>query len=283
MIFPVYPKETLSRDKQSFEYLCGRAEMGKTGDIFLGKSVRRSAIPRVDLPAENANHTSAHKLRHQTRPAKNLRGQLDFLIHAAKERRTRPAVISNNFPKPHNADWSWRPEIWRDTLEMQDMSDGASTTKLGKEIKLFHDGTASDLTLHHLGNRREKGFAPCGLRFDVLDFRGSFLSLAMDLPKGAVNGLKRNHILRVALTVEVSYPLAVFARLNIRHGPNTEQILRAFPMGQIETIAEFDLAYADLHEKRIESAWVDLIFEAPRMTQITLRDLTFSRRPRAQL
>ncbi|MEM6564948.1 MAG: DUF6478 family protein, partial [Pseudomonadota bacterium] len=46
---------------------------------------------------------------------------------------------------------------------------------------------------------------------------------------------------------------------------------------------EFDLAYANVNEKRIEKAWLDLIFENPRMNQVTLRDLTFSRRPRAQL
>ena len=46
---------------------------------------------------------------------------------------------------------------------------------------------------------------------------------------------------------------------------------------------EFDLAYSKLNEKRVEKAWIDLIFEGPEMNQITLRDLTFSRRPRAAL
>ena len=46
---------------------------------------------------------------------------------------------------------------------------------------------------------------------------------------------------------------------------------------------EFDLAYSNLNEKRVERAWIDLIFEGPQMNQIILRDLTFSRRPRAQL
>ena len=29
--------------------------------------------------------------------------------------------------------------------------------------------------------------------------------------------------------------------------------------------------------------WIELIFEGPQMNQITLRDITFSRRPRAEL
>ena len=72
-------------------------------------------------------------------------------------------------------------------------------------------------------------------------------------------------------------------RLNIQNGPNTEQMVREFPSGQRDVSAEFDLAYSKINEKRVEKAWIDLIFENPQMNQITLRDLTFSRRPRAQL
>jgi hypothetical protein len=38
-----------------------------------------------------------------------------------------------------------------------------------------------------------------------------------------------------------------------------------------------------MNEKRVERIWLDLIFEGPEMNQVTLRDLTFSRRPRAEL
>ena len=46
---------------------------------------------------------------------------------------------------------------------------------------------------------------------------------------------------------------------------------------------DFDLAYTKINEKRVEKAWVDLIFEGPEMNQIVIRDLTLSRRPRAEL
>ena len=54
-------------------------------------------------------------------------------------------------------------------------------------------------------------------------------------------------------------------------------------MGQESISVEFDLAYSKLNEKRIEAAWIDLIFEGPEMNQVVLRDLTFSRSPRAQI
>ncbi|MDX5401755.1 MAG: DUF6478 family protein, partial [Rhodobacterales bacterium] len=88
---------------------------------------------------------------------------------------------------------------------------------------------------------------------------------------------------RMNTIVEMEKPLEIFARLNIRHGPNTEQIVRELPLHEEDIMVEFDLAYSSMNEKRVEKAWVDLIFEGPEMNQVILRDLTFSRRPRAEL
>jgi hypothetical protein len=38
-----------------------------------------------------------------------------------------------------------------------------------------------------------------------------------------------------------------------------------------------------MNEKRLERAWIDLIFESPEMNQIVLRDVTLARRPRAEV
>jgi hypothetical protein len=78
-------------------------------------------------------------------------------------------------------------------------------------------------------------------------------------------------------------PLEIFARLNIKHGPNTEQVVRELPLNEKVPMVEFDLAYTKLNEKRIDNMWLDLIFEGPQMNQVTLRDLTLSRRPRAEV
>ena len=154
---------------------------------------------------------------------------------------------------------------------------------VGEEVTLFHDCAQSELTLQQLRNTRDTDLAPYGLRLDVFNFDGSFLSLVLDLPEDAVNGLKRTHILRISTIIEMEEPLEIFARLNIKNGPNTEQIVRELPLGQEDVSAEFDLAYVNLNEKRIDKVWIDLIFENPQMNQVTFRDLTFSRRPRAQL
>ena len=48
-------------------------------------------------------------------------------------------------------------------------------------------------------------------------------------------------------------------------------------------LAEFDLAYSNINEKRVEKIWIDLIFDNPGMNQVLLRDLTLTRAPRADI
>ncbi|HAW47009.1 MAG TPA: hypothetical protein DCX34_07190, partial [Roseovarius sp.] len=138
-------------------------------------------------------------------------------------------------------------------------------------------------TLRQLRNRREQDLAPFGLRMDVFRFDGSFLSLAIDLPPEAIEGMTKRHLVRLDTIIDMEKPLEIFARLNVRHGPNTEQIIRKLPLDAQENTVEFDLAYSSLNEKRLERAWIDLIFENPAMSQVTLRDVTFGRRLRAAL
>jgi len=186
-------------------------------------------------------------------------------------------------PKPHNADWAWRPELWRGPLSNLGLSAVQTRAMLGNEVTLFHDCEYSELTLRQLRNLREADLAPYGLSMDVFRFDGSLLSLVVDLPAGGVEGLKRTHLIRMDMIVELEKKIEIFARLNIKNGPNTEQIVREIDLTQDQTMVEFDLAYSSLNERRVEGAWIDLIFEGPEMNQIVLRDLTFSRRPRAQI
>jgi hypothetical protein len=118
---------------------------------------------------------------------------------------------------------------------------------------------------------------------DVFQFDGSFLSLVLALPHSSCEGLTRRHLLWMEAIVETESQLKIFARLNVRHGPNTAQIVRELTLDDGKVMVEFDLAYTKLNEKRVESMWVDLIFEGPQMNQVTIRDMTFSRNPRAEL
>lgn len=257
--------------------------MAKFGTQLFEGALSTNFLRRWAKKARTANTASLSVLRKQAKEARALRAHLDRVISSAEERLSLPLVGSKKFFKPHNADWSWRPALWRGPLPVRGLSSVQSKATLGEEVTVFHDCSFSELGIRQLRNLREADLAPYGLRLDVFRFDGSFLSIVLDLPEGCVNGLKRTHLLRMNTIVEMEKPIEIFARLNIRHGPNTEQIVRELPLDQSDVMVEFDLAYSNMNEKRVEKAWIDLIFEGPEMNEIVLRDLTFSRRPRAQL
>jgi len=255
--------------------------IGKLG--ILGAVLHRRAMRRWEAIANRARTMRLSELRQARLHAAQQRAVLDSVLYTAESRLTLPLIGSNAIQRPLNSDWQWRPELWRGPISPPGVAAADTKTSFGDEVTLFHDCRISELTVRQVRNSRETDLAPFGLRMDVFNFDGSFLSLVIELPKDALNGLKRKHLVRMTAAIEPERPVEIFARLNVRHGPNTEQLVRELPLGDDEIIVEFDLAYTKLNEKRVEAAWVDLIFEGAQMNQITLRDVNFSRRPRAEL
>jgi len=253
--------------------------MGKVLDQLF----HRRALRRWRDAARGSDSADLAHLRTQRNQARALRNHLDQLIHVAEGRLALPTIGTSYFSKPHGTDWSWRPELWRGPLPEPGLSSVPTRSQLGNEVTLFHDCDFSELTLRQLRNTREEDLAAYGLRMDVFKFDGSFLSLVIDLPEAATQGMTRAHLMRVDTIIETEKPLEIFARLNIKHGPNTEQIVRELPLNEKDVMVEFDLAYSRLNEKRIEKIWLDLIFEAPDMNQVVIRDLTFARHRRAAI
>jgi Family of unknown function (DUF6478) len=250
---------------------------------IMDRLMHRGTLRKWRRAARQSDKAKLSELREQRNQARKLRTYMDRLIHVADGRLALPMIGSSFFSKPHGTDWSWRPELWRGPLPAPGLSSVPTKSRLGGEVTLFHDCDFSELTLRQLRNTREEDLAPFGLRMDVFKFDGSFLSLVIDLPNAATQGLTRAHLMRIDTIIETEKPLEIFARLNIKHGPNTEQIVRELPLNEEEVMVEFDLAYTRLSEKRIERIWLDLIFEAPDMNQVILRDLTFARHRRAAI
>lgn len=257
--------------------------MAGKGTSLIDRLAQNRAMRQWARAARHAGQAHVSDLRAMRNEARQLRTYLDSVIHKADERLALPRTGATGMPLPHNVDWSWRPELWAGPLPKPGMASAASKSMLGSEVTLFHDCKHSELSLRQVRNRREEDLAPYGLCMDVFRFDGSFLSLVVDLPGAAIDGLQKSHLIAMHIRLEVERHLPIFARLNIRHGPNTDQLVRALPMDDIAMTVEFDLAYSKINDKRVEHAWIDLIFDGPEMNQIMVRDLVFSRRPRAAL
>lgn len=257
--------------------------MAGEANTLIGRLLQRGAIARWATAARRAPIAELEVLRGQRHRARRLRQLLDELTFVADNRLALPRIGSNAFSRPGGTEWSWRPQLWRGPLGQKGMAAVESKTSLGDEVTIFHDCKISELTLRQVRNNREQDLAPFALRMDVFRFDGSFLSLVIDAPQSACEGLQRRHIIRLSMIMEVEKSIEVFARLNVKHGPNTEQLVLEIPEGSPEVNLEFDLGYSELNEKRIERMWLDLIFEGPEMNQVTIRDMTFCRFPRAEI
>ncbi len=252
-------------------------------DRILDRIVWRRALRRWRRAADSATALDLESLRSLRGVARQHRRQIDRALHVAEGRLALPVIGPNPIRRQSGTDWAWRPELWRGPVPVQGFAAIESRSQLCNGATLFHDCRISEITTRQIRNTREEDLAPFGLRMDVFHFDGSFLSLVLDLPEEAVQGLRTKHLVRLDTIVEMEKPLEIFARLNVKHGPNVEQVVRELPLNAPDTMVEFDLFYTRLNEKRIERAWIDLIFEGPELNQIVLRDVTVSRRPRAEL
>jgi hypothetical protein len=240
-------------------------------------------LARWQTAARNVEHADLATLRDQRQKARQMRGSIDRVLQVAESRLALPRIGSNIFSKPPSTKWSWRPTLWRGPIVPKGYAGVGNGDYISDDIKVFHDCSHSELTLRQIRNTRERDLAPFGLQMDVLGFDGSFLSVVIDLPDDAADGLRKRDIIRVHGLISTERPATVFARLNIKCGPNTEELVQELPLRDREVTVDFDLAYADLNENRIDGMWLDLIFEDPAMNQLRIRDMTFCRYPRADL
>jgi hypothetical protein len=79
------------------------------------------------------------------------------------------------------------------------------------------------------------------------------------------------------------HDIPVYGRLNIQHGPNQAQIVRPMDFTGRRGIADFDLAFSEIHIPRITKAWVELIFESPSTGRIVIADMIVLRALRADV
>lgn len=256
--------------------------MAKSENLF-GKLFQRRALKHWAQNAAQAKTAELQSLNIQRENARKLRDHLNEVISVADRRISQRSLSSAIINHPSNASWAWRPELWSEPLKQRNFTQVVNKTALGNEAKVFHNCDLSELSVKQRNVSTDKGGAPYQTQFEVFKFAGSFLSLVLDLPDGVLEGLKKRHIIRLDVLAESEEPIVIFTRLNVKHGPNTEQIVHELKLDADAGHVEFDLAFTGANERRIEKMWLDLIFEDPSMNLITIRDLTMYRYPRADM
>ena len=219
--------------------------------------------------------------------ARDLQQILTRYLHTTEIRSLGARDSLSRMELPAGTDWRWRPEILRARNATSALVAPPSGRWLSDEVALFHDCPQRALILRQSRNRRATDLSDYALALEVMGFEGSFLSFSLGFPAEALEGLGGHHIIRLEATLQSERAITVYARLNIQQGPNTEKILRQ--MGDpiegatCNRVVEFDLGYAEMSQRSVEKVWVDVIFEAPSMNAVALRDVILSRHARAQI
>lgn len=250
---------------------------------YLSNLIGRRNLRRWERAASAVDSLDPKRLRALKAEARALSRQVEKVLRSAEGRLAVNLTTSPTVRRPIQSDWGWRPEIWRVPTRTAAGAGMASGSPIGGEAKLFHDCPEGEFAVRQVRNFRSDDTAPFGLRLEVFGFAGNFLSLAIDLPPDAVASLSARHVFRIEAHLETERPVSVFARLNLRRGPNLASQAAILSGEEGFLSGEIDLSSTEHGDHAPDHCWVDLIFDAPEMNALLLRDLTMSRRPRAEL
>lgn len=179
------------------------------------------------------------------------------------------------FDLPPKTQWGYTPRLWSSSAH--EISGNILTgTELAENVTLHHDGTGSNFTI-------KPPLENVGLDFEFDNFNGSFISIAFGFPETAAKSIGRHDLLRISMNSNADESFQAYARLNLRHGPNNEQIIRMIDIGDGESFAEFDIFYTEFEPSRASDAWIDLIVNEPGGRKFSLTDVVIIRRVRASL
>ena len=87
---------------------------------------------------------------------------------------------------------------------------------------------------------------PDSITLQTMQFTGTYLALAIDLPGPAIAGLRKDHILRLATHLNTQNCNALHARLNLSQLTKTQEMQGSI-LGQADQIfADFDFYHTEM-------------------------------------
>lgn len=171
----------------------------------------------------------------------------------------------------------WRPMFWSGPTSQKSVM-ALQKARLDGELEIFQDCPFGEWIA-----RQTKGRGAFALSVEVFEFTGRYFSLSLTLPDEQVRATDAQQILSLAAITEMDADCGLTARLNVSHGPDCLQEIKALDRLGEWSVAEFDLTQLDVAGGRIERIWIDLFMENPRMNRLIFSDLVLSWRRRAEV
>lgn len=200
------------------------------------------------------------------------RAELDRIATKVEARLTRAS--ESETPSP-GAEWTWRPDFFLAPQDQTIWTNPPSGLRPGAGLSVYHDSDGGAFTLAQRPARGERSTLRYEIFFESYEFRGSYLSLAMGVPDH-VRRPKAGEILVVEIDFAASRRIKAFLRLNMKTTQTSDVLHADGAIGDGRARFEFDMSFAAFEPTEKDRLWLDIIFDRPRMVEMSIRDLTLS-------
>ncbi len=173
------------------------------------------------------------------------------------------------------AEWTHRPEIFSLLQDQTIWTNPRSGLRPGHGLSVYHDSDGGAFTLAQRPARGKGGKLRFELFFESYEFRGSYLSLAIGVPDH-VRRPKVGELLVVEIDMVASRQVKAFLRLNMKSVQTSDVLHADATIGGGRVRFDFDMSFAAFEPTAKDQLWLDIIFDRPRMVEMSIRDLTLS-------
>lgn len=209
------------------------------------------------------------KLSAEARRLSKLLSRFERHAHTRLEPRQSTPLIPG-------ATWARRVDVFAERISPSGYAPLTNNTQISETVTAFTDDPLAVVGVRQAPNANGDH---CVI-LDIHHLGGSFLSLAIGLGAEVAKELGKDNLLRVHLDCHTEKNVEILLRLNLRSGPNTEQVIRHYAPGQD---VDFDLFYVDFEPERMSDAWIDLMLPPHAMNRIEIRDMVIAKLPRADI
>lgn len=253
------------------------------GSVLINLLMQRWALRFWRREVRLLENGSIEELAEKRRVARASVLVLSEFVHGADERLSRPRRRAAVIQKRPGTDWLWRPGYWRQRGQSIGLASVADATGLDHDLQIFHDCPKKEIAVKQVLNRAGRDLTPYGLRFDVFEFAGSFLSLAVVLPSGSVENIDPMHIFGLEYDIETEFDMSISARIKVKAGQVVNEVQRTLTTNNGPQKEAFELREFDFDGETIERVWLDFLITNPGYNSVTFRDINFIRYPSAQV
>ena len=201
---------------------------------FLGRAISTASFKFWRRRLQRAAREKTAKLRQQRREALTLQTQLADVLERINDELHHRLGDSKTYRHGSNMLWSWRPELWTVPCPSRSGPVVQSGARLTSNTKVFFDGGDCAVIFKQLRNDISQGFAPYGVALELFQFDGSFLSLAIDLSDSLCGTFAKDELIGLSGEIFAERATGFTVRLNIKHGPNTEQLIQAHDLNLVK-------------------------------------------------